>query len=623
MEKYNIVVIGAGHAGCEAALALARLKQRTLLVTMRIDRIAHISCNPSIGGVGKGQLVKEIDALGGEMAKAADATGIHFRTLNTSRGPAVWSSRVQIDRHKYSEYMSSVIATQDGLTVLEDEATAIVTDRGKVISVTTKNKGTIKTEAVVITTGTFLNGLIHIGLEHRPGGRYGEEASLGLSKSLKDLGFEMGRLKTGTPARLKRESIDFERLQIQPGDERPTPLSFSTEGRLENRMACYIAYTNPRTHSIIKKNLDRSPLYTGIIKSTGVRYCPSIEDKVVRFPDRDRHQVFLEPEGIDTEWYYPNGISTSLPSDLQQEIVNSIEGLEKAEILRPGYGIEYEYAQPTQLFPTLETKLVAGLYFAGQINGTTGYEEAAAQGLTAGINAGLKLRQKGPLILDRANSYIGVLIDDLVTKGTSEPYRMFTSRVEYRLMLREDNADIRLREHGHKIGLVKEEEFLKTKEKKESIDRGIKELNSVKVRPNGRINRTLRDLNTSGITKIVFAAELLRRPQITYATLKDLNIVSSSLQPAHERIVELLVKYDGFIKRQESDIRRMRDVDKIRIPEGLDYSKVSGLSCEIVEKLCRVNPHSLGQASRISGITPAAIMLLMVYLKKYTSGCCH
>lgn len=617
MKRYGVVIIGAGHAGCEAALASAGMGCKTLLITMGIDTIAQMSCNPSIGGVGKGQLVKEIDALGGEMAKAADATGIHFRILNRSRGPAVWSSRTQADRHRYSEYMRSRVLSQENLEVLEDEATDIITKAEGVKAVRTKKGIEVEASAVVVTPGTFLNGLIHIGLEHTPGGRYDEPASLGLSESLKKLDFGITTLKTGTTPRLKKDTIDFERLKPQPGDEEPSPFSFSTKTKLKNRVLCHITYTNPRTHSIIRGNLDRSPLYTGIIKSTGVRYCPSIEDKVVKFSDRDRHQIFLEPEGLDTDWYYPNGLATSLPCDVQDEMVHSIEGLEIAEIIRPGYGIEYEFAQPTQLLPTLETKKISGLYFAGQINGTTGYEEAAAQGLIAGINAVLKLKGQKSLVLERSNSYIGVLIDDLVTKGTNEPYRMFTSRVEYRLMLREDNADLRLRKYGYEIGLVSEEEFRSAETKRAKIDGAMRLLNTTRVKPNLKINQALEDLHTSSLDKVVSASELLRRPQIRYEHLKELNIISDSLTSEYERIVELLVKYDGFIRRQMADIRKMKEIEKVRIPKDIDFSRISGLSREIVQKLNRVRPLSLGQASRVSGVTPAAIMLLMVYLKKY------
>ncbi len=617
MKTYDIIIIGAGHAGCEAALAGARIGCKSLLITMDKKRIACMPCNPSIGGIGKGQMVKEIDALGGEMAKATDATGIQFKLLNRSHGPAVWSSRAQVDRHKYSEYMQQRILLQDNLDVIEDEASDIVVSGSNITGVKTIKNGFIRSKSVVVAAGTFLNGIIHIGLKNRPGGSYDESASIPLSRSLKMLGFEIGTLKTGTTPRLKRDSLDFSKLIPQYGDSVPEPFSFSTQTTIKNSIICHITQTNFSTHSIIKDNLDKSPLYTGIIKSTGVRYCPSIEDKVVKFSSRESHQIFLEPESMSTDWYYPNGLATSLPEDVQEDMLHSIQGLENAEIIRPGYGIEYEFIQPTELFASLQTKKITGLFFAGQINGTTGYEEAAAQGLVAGINAALLSKEKPPFTLKRTNSYIGVLIDDLVTKGTDEPYRMFTSRVEHRLLIREDNADLRLRGYGYDLGLINKTELDQVKKKKESIDTTIKYLDSQRINPSRQINNILDSLGTSGINKVVSASGLLRRPQIKYQDLKELGIISELLPAGCERTVELIIKYEGFVKRQAASIKKMEDIEKIKMPQIIDFSRIPGLSLEIIEKLDKIRPLTLGQASRISGVTPAAVMLLIVYLKKY------
>jgi len=590
-NDYDIIVIGGGHAGCEASLAAAGMGSRVLLLTMSADTIGALSCNPAIGGLAKGQLVKEVDSLGGWMARAADATAIQFRLLNTRKGPAVRSSRAQVDRHAYRSYMKAVIDAQTGLDVREGMAEEILTGNGSVSGVRTSLGETYRARRLVVTTGTFLNGLIHIGLEHFPGGRIGEKDSQGLSSSLRGLGLRMGRLKTGTCARIDGKTIDFERLSEQRGDNEIIPFSFRTRKACRNLLPCYITYTNKKTHDIIRSNLDRSPLFTGVIKGTGVRYCPSIEDKIYRFPERDRHHIFLEPEGLNTTEYYPNGISTSMPVDVQEKIVNSIDGLENAKITRPGYGIEYDYADPTQLYPTLETKAVPGLYLAGQINGTTGYEEAASLGLMAGINAALKTKGKEPLVLDRSQGYIGVLIDDLVTKGTSEPYRMFTSRVEYRLLLREDNADTRLVGLGYRTGTVDETHYNETMKKRERIKN---EINRLKER---------------GFEKI------LRRPGTSY---EEMVSTEGGLRLTKEeaRSVEIEIKYEGFIQRQLGEIGRMAKIEKIKIPDGLAYMSIPGLSSEIKEKLSNVRPLNLGQASRVSGVTPAAISILMVYIEK-------
>jgi len=602
MEKYDVIVVGGGHAGIEASLASSRLGLSTALITFDKNFIGYMSCNPAVGGVGKGQLVKEIDALGGEMAKATDTTGIQFRILNSSKGPAVWSSRAQVDRKEYALYMQKVVLNQENLDVIEGEVTDILVKDRKAYGVEVNGEKQIYGRTVILTPGTFLNGLIHIGLESFPAGRIEErKVSIKLSERLKNLGFKILRFKTGTCARLDGKTIDFSGLKVQYGDQPPRPFSFSTEQLNVKQVPCYITYTNEKTHKIIRENLDRSPLFTGKITGKGVRYCPSIEDKVVKFPHHERHHVFLEPEGKDVDLYYPNGISTSLPIDVQEEFIHTIKGLENVKIVRYGYGIEHDVVEPTQVYPTLETKLIENLFFAGQINGTTGYEEAAAQGLIAGINASLKIKGKKPLILDRTTSYIGVLIDDLTTKGTDEPYRMFTSRVEYRLLIREDNADLRLRKIGYEIGLVSEEEWEKTQNKKKMIDKLMGELKSKKIKiPSGRIS----------------LFEYLRRPEVK---IKDIKLDGDYPKDVLEE-VEIEVKYSPYIERMLSEIKEFRNLERIKIPPDIDYEKIPGLSLEIREKLSKFKPLNLGQASRISGITPSAISILMVYLKKLQSS---
>lgn len=612
---FDVIVIGGGHAGCEAALATARMGLETCLFTINLDTIAQMSCNPAIGGLAKGHLVREIDALGGEMARVTDRAGIQFKILNRSKGPAVWSLRAQCDRLLYRLTMREVLEAQPGLTIKQAMVERIIVEDGRVKGVVTSIGAFYGAGAVIVTTGTFLKGLIHIGLETFPAGRAGEFPSVGLSDSLRSLGLEMGRLKTGTPPRLDARTIDFSKTTEQWGDDPPPPFSHSTREITNPQLPCYITYTNEKTHEIIRRNLDRSPLYSGRIKAVGPRYCPSIEDKVVRFSDRPRHQVFLEPEGLQTKEYYANGISTSLPYDVQVALVRSIPGLEEAEIMRPGYAIEYDFVYPTQLKHTLETKAIEGLFLAGQINGTSGYEEAAAQGLMAGINAGLKLKGLPPLVLERQEAYIGVLIDDLVTKGTKEPYRMFTSRAEYRLLLRHDNAQFRLTEKGYRVGLVTEDVYEEFLRKKEALEKELNRLSVVKVSPE-EANPVLRSIGSSEITEKTTLEQLLKRPEVTYAVVSEISPPDEPLPEELENLILTEVKYKGYIERQLRQVERMKRMEERLIPEDFNYDAVSGLSKEVLTKLKEIRPRSIGQAMRIPGVTPAAVSILLVALER-------